>query len=352
LLLGAWLAGCHSFGPRTVPGDRFDYNAAIARSHNEQMLLNLVRIRYLQVPNFLTVSSVIAGYTYQGGIGVSGQRALGSFDEDLVGGSANLNYTERPTITYTPLAGQAFSRRLLKTIPIEVLFALGQSGWPTDVLFRIAVQRIGVTENMAFGLRNVGESGFREEAERLELYDRVIQLMQRLDDRGSFEVVRPGEGEPAVFRFARAMSPEQQALADELRTHLGLEADRSTFQVTDRITARSSHEILIQTRSLLAVLSFLARGVQVPEEDAVANRTLALPPDVQQVIEERGPLWIRSQKKRPDDPFAAVRYRDHWFYVDGTDHLSKRTFGTILVLFELLAPSGGGAAPLLTLPAG
>jgi hypothetical protein len=352
LLLGAWLAGCHSFGPRTVPGDRFDYNAAIARSHNEQMLLNLVRMRYLQMPNFLTVSSVIAGYTYQGGIGVSGQRALGSFDEDLVGGSANLNYTERPTITYTPLDGQAFSRRLLKTIPIDVLFAVAQSGWPSDVLFRIEVQRIGETENMAFGMNNIGESGFREEAEKLELYDRVIQIMQRLDARGAFEVVRVGDDEVATFRFARSMSPELKVLADELKDHLGLEPDRNAFEVTDHITARGSHEILIQTRSLLAILSFLARGVEVPEEDSVANRVLALPPDVVQVIEEQGPLRVRVQKKRPDDPFAAVRYRDHWFYVDGADHLSKRTFGTVLVLFELLAPGGGGAAPLLTLPAG
>lgn len=61
---------------------------------------------------------------------------------------------------------------------------------------------------------------------------------------------------------------------------------------------------------------------------------------------------IRVQKGRPKDPFAAVQYRNQWFFIDATDHLSKRTFGTIQLLFELLAPDGSGTAPILSLPAG
>ena len=37
------------------------------------MPTNLVRIRYLRFSMFLTVSSVITNYTYQGDVGVSGQ---------------------------------------------------------------------------------------------------------------------------------------------------------------------------------------------------------------------------------------------------------------------------------------
>lgn len=46
LLVAALLVSCTRFRPRTVAGDRFDYSAAIARSRNEQMLLNIVRMRY------------------------------------------------------------------------------------------------------------------------------------------------------------------------------------------------------------------------------------------------------------------------------------------------------------------
>lgn len=351
LLLGGGLLGCFSLGPRTLARDRFDYGSAIARSRNEQMLLNIVRLRYLQVPDFLTVSSVISGYTYQGGVGAVGQAGTESFTNSFVGGSANLNYIERPTITYSPLAGEEFSRRMLKAIPIDLLFALGQSGWPPDILLRIAVQRIGKAENMAFDQANVGgDPGVRAEARKLEAYDRVVQLMLQLQDEGGFELVRGPDEAPTLY-FAADMPPELREMAAELRDRLGLEPGSNSFQVTDRLTGRSPGEILVRTRSLLAILSFLARGIEVPDEDAAANRASSLPPDVQRVIRDRGPLRIRSQENRPEDPHVAIRYRDQWFYVDGGDLLSKRTFATILVLFELLAPSGGGAAPILTLPA-
>jgi hypothetical protein len=59
-----------------------------------------------------------------------------------------------------------------------------------------------------------------------------------------------------------------------------------------------------------------------------------------------------SSKTRPPDPYVAVKYRNDWFYIDGADIRSKRTFATMLVLFNLAAPSGSTAAPLLTLPTG
>jgi hypothetical protein len=352
------LMGCAGLGPRTVPLDRFDYSAAISKSRDEQMLLNIVRMRYMEMPHFLAVSSVIAGYTYEGGIGVAGTKAINPFDESTVGGAANLRYVERPTITYSPVSGQEFARRLLKTIPIDVIFALGQSGWSTDNLFRIAVHRIGDAENMAFA--HIGsEQGFQAEAGKLEIFDRVIRLLQRLDERNAFEVLRVDEDqdedlddEPPIFRFARTMTPELRKLADELKGHLGLEPGRDSFVVTERLTYRHAREILIQTRSMLAMMAFVSRGVDVPETDTASNRVQPVPPEVQEIIHERGPLRIRSQAERPEDPYTAVRFRDYWFYIDGGDQRSKRAFTTMLVLFELLAPGGGGAAPLLSLPTG
>ena len=66
------LTGCSAMGSRRMPADRFNYNAALAQSTREQMLLNIVRSRYLEVPVFLTVSSVLTQYEYDGSIGVGG----------------------------------------------------------------------------------------------------------------------------------------------------------------------------------------------------------------------------------------------------------------------------------------
>ena len=353
LLLVAALAGCAARGPQTVSRDAFDYSAAISKSRNDQMLLNVVRLRYTQVPNFLTVSSVIAGYTYQGNLGTSVQAGFGRFDEDLIGGSANLSYIERPTITYTPLQGEEFSRRLMRSIPLEALFSLGQAGWPMDVLFRVAVERFGETKNMSFAAPEVvAQAG--EQANYLIRYDHVVNIIMELAEAGvveSTQTEHDGEERLTVI-FSESMSPELMGAATELKALLGLDPERNEFYVTDRTVGREDDEVLIQTRSMLAVLSFLSLGVEVPEADVDANRVIVTPANLMKVIEKRGPMRIRVQKERPEDPFAAVQYRNQWFFIDATDHLSKRTFGTIQLLFELLAPGGSGTAPVLSLPAG
>ena len=58
-MTAAFLVGCAGIGPKTIPRDRFDYSAAIAKSWQNQMLLNMVKIRYAETPVFVDVTSVI-----------------------------------------------------------------------------------------------------------------------------------------------------------------------------------------------------------------------------------------------------------------------------------------------------
>jgi hypothetical protein len=91
------LTACSSFGTDRVVPDRFDYNQAIGQSSNEQMLLNLVRLRYRDVPVFLSVSSVLSQYVYLGTANVGGST-------DLVSGGLGITYIDRPTVTYSPMS--------------------------------------------------------------------------------------------------------------------------------------------------------------------------------------------------------------------------------------------------------
>lgn len=63
VLFAAALAatGCRApLGPKTIPPARLNYNEAISRSWDEQLLLNLVRLRYRDNPLFVDVTSVSA----------------------------------------------------------------------------------------------------------------------------------------------------------------------------------------------------------------------------------------------------------------------------------------------------
>ena len=113
-------------------------------------------------------------------------------------------------------------------------------------------------------------------------------------------------------------------------------------------------EISIQTRSVMAMMEFMARGVEVPVKHLEDGWVIdyGLQNSEGEMAEGRFPFRMRSSKKRPENVFAAVRFRDHWYYIDEADITSKRALSLIIVLFRLQAPTPSGAAPILTLPTG
>ena len=60
---------------------------------------------------------------------------------------------------------------------------------------------------------------------------------------------------------------------------------------------------------------------------------------------------VRVSSKRPEEPGTAVEYRDHWFLIPDSDHVSKRTFALTQALFlSQILEEPGQDAPILTIP--
>src|SRR5207248_10900883 len=55
------LAGC-AFGPKALARNQLDYNEVIKSTTEEQLLLNIIRLRYSETPNTLAVSAIAAQY--------------------------------------------------------------------------------------------------------------------------------------------------------------------------------------------------------------------------------------------------------------------------------------------------
>ena len=128
------LSGCASFGPPSVDRDRFDYINAIASSWKQQTLLNIVKLRYADTPVFLDVGQIISGYQLEGTVSVVGSLNSASAVGDVLSLGTAGRYTDRPTITYTPLTGAHFMHVLMTPIPPPALFMLVEQGWPMDML--------------------------------------------------------------------------------------------------------------------------------------------------------------------------------------------------------------------------
>jgi hypothetical protein len=361
------ISGCAAQGARRVPADRFNYNAAIAQSTREQMLLNIVRGRYLEVPVFLTVSSVLTQYEYDRSIGVGGFFGFGGDSTNVIGGTtdvitgdANLRFSERPTITYLPVEGQKFSAHLLSDIPADLIFASAQAGWPLDVFMRIGITRLGALENMSFGEVLATETedtktAFAHDLQKMKRFERMIQLIFMLSDREIIEVQQVeenGKAERYLF-IAEKVPGELRPLLDELKKLIGL-SDRKRFRITDRVTNLRDDEISIQTRSVMAMMEFMARGVEVPIEHLEQGHVIdyGLQDSEGEMAEGLIPFRMISSKSRPENVFAAVRHQGYWYYIDHSDITSKRALSLIIILFRLTAPTPAGAAPILTLPTG
>ena len=147
------LPACTSIGAGTVHRDRLDYSESLTTAWKEQTLLNIVKLRYADTPVFLEVSSVISSYQVQSQLSM-----LGTFSRNLTPNLADTSrrgatlgasgtYTDRPTVTGTPLQGDRFTRELLRPIPAPALLQLVQAGHPVDLIFQPALRAMNGVYN-------------------------------------------------------------------------------------------------------------------------------------------------------------------------------------------------------------
>ena len=90
------LTGCTHLGPKTVAVDRFDYSTAIADSWKQQTLLNIVKLRYMDLPVFVDVASIVSGYSMQTGVSVNGTLSSQKRDPGQLRSRRRTGHLHRP----------------------------------------------------------------------------------------------------------------------------------------------------------------------------------------------------------------------------------------------------------------
>jgi hypothetical protein len=350
LALSLFLPGCASIGPGTVPRDRVDYITALADSWKEQTLLNVVRMRYGDAPGFLDVSSVISGYAVQGqlaaGAAISSDLTA-TIPSNQVTLGGNVTYLDRPTITYTPLTGDKFAKSLLRPIPPSAIFELVQAGYPADLILLMTTRAIN-------GVYNRSSAGGRTREPDPDFYP-LLDALRRLQLSGavSLRLEKHGADETGTLIFSGRHSAEVDSDLAYVRKILGVVPGKTgELTLTFGALPRGDKEIAVLSRSMLEILLEVSYGVDVPEAHVSEGRTAAATrSDDAQNPRDRPLVHVQSSASQPPQPFAAVHYRDTWYWIGDNDLASKRVF-TFLMMFFSLAETGVTAqVPVITLPA-
>lgn len=399
----AAITGC-ALPAATLQEDRLRYNVAIKAAAEEQLLLNIVRLRYSDTPTSLAVTSVAMqsetvrtlGLMPFFGTAANEANGLRSFAGLLP--QAQLQQADRPTVTLAPVDDQEFTRRLFTPLTTEAVVYLARTTWPVSTVFRLALENLNWVPNAENASGPVPAVPPQDAAFRLG-----IAALQALQDRGQVVFSGDDREEPvggpvrsAALTAADLVAAAREGLefrtdpdagtatlvrrrrAPVMRVHpdavqsaafgtfaevFRLRRGVDSYDIaSDRldpfnVPPRGVAVLDLETRSLLQILFFVAKGVQVPEAH-VRDRTAPGTP----LASGNGYDWtaatsdlirIRATDNRAPPPAAhvAVRHLDHWYYIERHDARSMATFSLLMHLARMEVATRT-TQPTLTLPIG
>jgi hypothetical protein len=395
------VAGCSTFGPAALLESRLQYNEVVKRSTEEQLLLNVVRLRYSDTPSSLAVSSIAAQFEITKNFQLtpffvaSGAEVAKSYAAVLpqlgVGGA------DRPTFSLTPLDDQEFTRKLFTPVPLDGIIYLAKTTWPIATVFRLYLENLNWVSNAqtASGPTPKDPPVFQD-------FQRGILALQVLQDGGQIvfgveegteaqgsplptgtvtarDMVEAAKGgyeyrlgeagtwtllkkttRPVLLIDPRASdSDEMRVVARAFRLKPGLTKYPITQEASSPFPADPSERATgldLETRSLLQALYYVSHGVDVPTEHAIAGVVTVTRDASGQPFDWRlvtdGLFRVHSVKsdKRPLNAHVAIPYKGYWFYIDETDRDTKATFSLLMELSRLELTGKAGPGPVLTLP--
>ena len=406
LLVMSLLAGC-TIGPAVYESSFTQYNDAVRKTMDEQMLANLVRMRYYESPMFLQVASLNTTFSVGANAGATASSVSGG--DDTLGASIGGSYSETPTISFSMPESEKYYGRLLAPLSAAQVTSLVLAGFDSELVFRTAVRGMNGIQNLNAEFEpssQVPEShaNFREaltlikklRAERmvdLELggketaWSSPVKLSATSDlsqvlllaaasyaMSNDAEIVGYPDGTWQTHRYEKHMAlrfapaSKDSHDAQRLKELLALKPEHYNFSIVEAelVNAEKARGVLGQSpgaldpsviwdeiglrgRSMLEIMQVASKEVQVPEDD---TKLSAAGIDQESSTDAADWLTIKTSESAPSNNSLKIQYRDHWFYIDDADLTSRRTFAMLSALFAVVGGTVPGAHPVLTLPVG
>src|SRR5262245_35794104 len=123
VLLVAWagISGC--VGPKAVRYTRMRYNEVVRDTNDEQLLINIVRLRYADSPVFIDLPNITSQFEM-----ASRGTFLGGYGNQFPGranlGFGELSVRDAPTLSYHPREGREIAKSLLTPLSSDLFIVV------------------------------------------------------------------------------------------------------------------------------------------------------------------------------------------------------------------------------------
>jgi len=342
------LSGCTMVGPSSISMGRGDYNDAINKTEDEQLLMSIVKGRYGDTFSLLAVTGVAASIRFQANAVV--QAGFGPTDNylgNLTPFGAGLAYEENPTITYSPIRGELYFRQLIKPISLDILVNALRTITSGDDPFVVLVERINGLRNPSFvdSLTTLSNSPFM----------RFVELFKVLYKAGVIQLAGDQKKEIAFNMVIEGYAPRYTEEVSEFLTLLELPVPADdkkgiTIPAYFAVKVGRLNGIAITTRSTWDLIDIMRASIEMPEAHVRSGLTRNYPP---LGLLGQG-IRIISSEEKPQNTSLAVKYRGYWFYIAETDQKTKAFYRTLRTFWSLYVANAvdKSDAPVLTIPVG
>jgi hypothetical protein len=368
-------------------------------TNDQQLLMNIVRLRYADSPVFIDLPNITSQFEvsgvggYLGGYGNQTPRRASL-------GNGQLTMRDTPTLSYHPREGREIAKSLLNPLTPD-LFSVFNAGANIEQLLLLTVNDMNdvpnavkattltprVPDDNAEFLRGIRILASLRDRDATELTFGTKEETEAASDPISQDLVsgrdlinaahdgyvfrEKGEHRYTLYKREKDLylrirpafvdSPEMQEVARIFKLIPG----RDKYVIKPELSEEAqdnlpkplgSDTMYMNMRSVLQIMTFLSKGVCVPEEHVRTGIAPMTPgPDGRPFDWTRvtaGNFFVNSQRRRPREAEVAIEYRGYWFYIAANDVNSRAALSILEILFALQESGDRHVGPLLTLPLG
>ncbi|AHE65606.1 hypothetical protein [Legionella oakridgensis] len=336
ILFLTFLAGCHSIGPSVLHNDRYSYNLALGDSKNQELLLNMVRLRYDHPPVILSVGNISGSTKIQREGRIEAYSKLftqPTSTESKLEGTTGLIYSDNPIISYTPMDDNEFHTRFLSALSLKHIELLLESSWSIARVFRVTLQRAGDAINASSAARptSIHMPHYRE-------FMDMVYVLRRLQINDAFIISYQTDNHRETLTLHLNKKAKLSVKEKQILRKAGINLYENKIIFTNY---EAPHATTVITRSVLSILNYLSKGVIVPQEDIESHIVkMTYTPEGnlfnwQNAL--RGMMKINYCEKQPVNAAVAIPYINRWYYIDNRDSNSKQTLMMLTSIIGLIS---------------